>query len=452
MSYKNRAENCIAQGALTNSKHWSSHVEGIYPTHIKASTGAYVIDANNKKYLDFICGLGTNLIGYGHPLVESEVDLHKFEGKSPSLPTFLEVQTAEQLKQMFPWIHRFKFLNSGSEACNAAIKIARAHHKVRCTDNHLREMIGRECRFGDHDVSHLDFVKSMWRRELATGTSQIRSLVLTDAYHGWGDSFVSLTPPGSGVSPHFDILPLKGNEELIPIAALVILEPVITDDSLENLEYLKFLRKTTEDYGTLLCFDEVITGVRFKQHSVAKAYNLRPDLICLGKGLAGGYAISAVGGSKDVMDSDYFVSSTYAGEVSALAACKATAKLLRENPNYNIDRLWEVGAKFQIDFNAMSEDLGFRLVGYGTRGSFEGDPLTLALFFQEACKAGFLFGKSWFISFAHIAHVKHCLFAMRDIFLRMKTQKLKLEGQLPRSPFAQKVRDGNKKQGLQKPS
>lgn len=399
MSLKNRAENCIGQGCLTNSKHWAGHVQGIFPTHIKASTGPYLIAENNRKYMDFIGGLGTNILGYGHPLVEAEVATYRNQGKSPSLPHVLEVEVAEQLKQVFPWIQKWKIVKSGSEACSAAIRMARTY----------------------------------------TGRSQI----VSDGYHGWHDLFTYLTPPAHGVTDDHDIIKMVDLEEPeTRTAAAVIVEPVITDDSTARIEKLKKLQSYCSETGAVLIFDEVITGVRYKQHSVAKAYNLRPDMIVVGKAIANGYALAAVGGPAEILDGDYFVSSTYAGELSALAACKATLKIIRENPNYSVDQLWKAGAEFCKGFNEAAKPLGFELKGYPTRGVLAGNMDAIAIFRQEACLAGYLFGPSWFISFAHLPMLSHALKHCRDIMLKMAKNMPKLKGEAPRSPFAMRVRNG----------
>lgn len=400
MSIKNRAERVVAQGCLTNSKHWSSHVEGVFPTHVRSSTGPYLIAMDNTKYMDFIGGLGTNLLGYGHPLVEAEVALHRHEGKSPSLPHMLEVEVAEQLKQVFPWIQKWKLLKSGSEACSAAARISRVH----------------------------------------TGRSEI----LSEGYHGWHDLFTYLTPPAHGVTDQHCISKFKSIDQVTNETACVIVEPVMVDDSQARVEFLKALKQKCEETGAVLVFDEVITGMRYKQHSVSKAYNLRPDLIVIGKAIANGYALAAVGGPAEMMDSPYFVSSTYAGEVTALAACKATLKLVRENPNYDIKLLWQAGEEFIEGFNQFSEPLGFKIEGYATRGILKGNQSNIALFRQEACLAGYLFGPSWFISFGHIPLLKHALKGCQDIMLKMQSSLPELKGKMPRSPFAMRVRnEGN---------
>ena len=400
---KSRAERSIAQGSLTNSKHWKTHIEGVYPTHIKNSSGGCVYDLNNKKYVDMICGLGTNLLGYGHPLVEKEVDTVRSQGKSPSFPHVAEVELAEQLKQVFPWVERWKFLKTGSEACSAAIRIARAYTRK---DN-----------------------------------------VFSEGYHGWHDEFVSLTPPAIGVPQRFAdtfIFPLEEKSESIfrmhSYRAAIITEPVITDDSESRIHWLKYLREECDKSGSLLIFDEVITGFRYKQHSVAKAYNIRPDLIIIGKAMANGYALAAVGGKAEVMNCDYFVSSTYAGEVTALTAAKAVTQIMRENPNYSVDRLWEAGSRFIETFNSYSSKLGFKIEGYATRGVFMGDDLNIALFMQEACEAGLLFGKSWFICHSHIPMLDSILNSCKDILMKMSKALPELKGKMPTSPFSMKAR------------
>lgn len=395
---RSRAERAIAQGCLTNSKHWSSFVKGVYPTHIKASSGAYLYDLNDNKYLDFICGLGTNLLGYGHPLVETEVEIFRHQGKSPSLPHVIEIEAAEHLKPVFPWVQKWKFLKSGSEACSAAIRIARAFNKQK--------------------------------------------ILLSEGYHGWHDSFTSLTPPANGCPSYLDLNMgiIKPFEMPTRATSAVIIEPIMVENSPKRIEWLSALRDYCTENGIILIFDEVITGFRYKQHSVSKAYNIRPDLLIIGKAMANGYPLAAVGGASEYMDGDYFVSSTYAGEIGSLAACKAVSRIIRENPNYNIDHLWNAGEKFLTEFNEHARPLDIKIDGYATRGVFTGDVVNTALFMQEACRAGMLFGKSWFISHAHIPVLNHALDACKDILIKMTKSKPKLKGEMPRSPFSMKAR------------
>jgi hypothetical protein len=107
--------------------------------------------------------------------------------------------------------------------------------------------------------------------------------------------------------------------------------------------------------------------------------------------------------------------------------------------NLNIDRLWEYGEKWRDRFNSFWPE-GVRLRAYGTRGVFEGDPLAKALFFQESVLAGLLFGPSWFISFAHLSIDDSYMKTIEEILCRIRKGQVSLKGQMPQSPFSQKVR------------
>jgi glutamate-1-semialdehyde aminotransferase len=285
-----------------------------------------------------------------------------------------------------------RFLKTGSEACSAAVRIARAY----------------------------------------TG----KDFILSDGYHGWSDGFVSMTPPAIGVKdPHF-FYPLKEARNF-DRAAAVIIEPVITDHSSDRIQYLRELREKCTKEGVLLIFDETITGMRFPRLSVANWCGVAPDIAILGKAIGGGFPLSVVGGRKDIMEQDYFVSSTFAGDTIALAACKRLFEIIH-NEN-SVERIWNDGEIFKEEFNKISPDF-IRLEGYPTRGVFKGTEIGNALFFQEAVKAGVLFGSSWFYCLPH-ADERHRVIALcKTIISRIEKNEVKLEGEMPKKPYAQKVR------------
>jgi glutamate-1-semialdehyde 2,1-aminomutase len=400
-----RAQDCIAQGYLTNSKRPESLVKGVYPTHVKRGEGAYLIDHGGKRYLDFICGLGTNILGYGNETVDRAIGAELRNGFSHSLATHHEIETAEKIKELIPFIDCVKFLKTGSEACSAAVKIARAK----------------------------------------TG----RDLVFSEGYHGWSDQFVSLTPPAVGVPkwPAFGyfehssnpIRQLSISSHIDEQVAAVIIEPVITDFSQERVDWLRALREKCTKSGTLLIFDEVITGFRFPKFCVSSYFGVTPDLIVLGKAIANGMPLAAVGGKYSVMNCDeYFISSSYAGETLSLVAAKTTMTLLQTK--YDLEWLWKQGAQFIEEFNGLWPG-ALSIEGYPSRGVLKGEPLTKALFMQEACKAGMIFGPSWFLSFPAAAEWKDAMVAIKGIVTRIRTNQVALEGEVPRSPFAQRVRE-----------
>lgn len=389
-----RAQQTIAQGALTNSKHPRTFVKGVYPTHVDHGRGAFLFAPDGERYLDFICGLGANLFGYGNPYIAERIQKELYRGYSHSLPTVLELDVADMLKQLFPFIERTKFLKTGSEACSAALRIARA----------------------------------------ATG----RKLVLSEGYHGWADQFVSLTPPAIGcVDGQVRSL---DDTALSEDVAAVIVEPIITNSSNDRIGWLKYLREKCTEKGILLIYDEVITGFRYDHFGVSNCYGVRPDLIVLGKSFAGGLPLSAVGGRKDLMDNDqYFVSSTFAGETLSLAAAEKCMELLLRNSDYDLTYLRRESLDFCEQFNALSSRVSIE--GYGTRGRFVGKAHDLALFFQECVKAGILFGPSFFFGFQHLEHRSRVVSDLKSILARIDWER-ELEGEMPSSPFVARLRDG----------
>lgn len=388
----NRALSSIAHGALTNSKRPECLVKGVYPTHLTKGQGAYVWDTKGKRYIDYICGLGSSILGYAHEEVTRAVIDQAKKGATLSLGTDIEVQCAEKVKEIFPWVDRVRFLKTGSDACASALKIARA----------------------------------------ATGRLEVQST----GYHGHADEFVSMTPPALGVPPHANI---RMSDEPRPNTAAVIIEPIVTDWSEDRIAYLRQLRQRCDDTGALYVADEIITGFRWPKQSVSNHHGIKPDLICLGKAMANGMPISVVAGKKEIMEcGEYFVSSTFAGETLSLAAALKTMTLLQTR--YDMNFLWSRGARFIERFNSLSGGK-VMISGYPTRGVFVGEMIDKALFWQEACRAGLLFGPSFFYNFAHPDLDDLVLNTVSDIFTRLRTGGVKLMGEMPKSPFAQKMRE-----------
>lgn len=391
---RKRADRSIAHGSLTNSKRPSCFVKGIYPTHFKKGYGSTLLDVDDHTYLDFIGGLGTNLFGYANPDIARAVNQVLMQGGAVfSMGSDLEVECAEKLKGMFPFIDRLRFLKTGSEGCAAAVRIARAF----------------------------------------TG----KKLVLSEGYHGWSDQFISLTEPANGVSDYHYIDTFKLTDEIFDRAAAVIIEPVIIDLSADRIKELQKLREECSKCGTILIFDETITTYRFPNYCVARHLNILPDLWIGGKAIAGGLPLSVVGGRKDIMESDYFVSSTWGGDRTALAAAMVAADLVHND--FKPEDLWVDGTHFMEKFNAITSEV--QLVGYPTRGIIKyKDDGFKALFMQEMCLAGVLIGPSWFYSkFLH-REMDNVIAIARGVVKRIIHGMVALRGSLPESPFAEKVR------------
>lgn len=397
MSLWHRAQDCIAQDTLTNSKHPTSFVNGVYPKYVDFGQESCLFCQSGKTYVDYICGLGTNIVGYGNHVIATALKEALYHGFSHSLPTRHEVAAAEKVKEVMPFIEMVKFVKTGTEACLAAIRIARC----------------------------------------ATG----RTKVLTHGYHGWSDPFICNQPPAHGVWLPNGVLPLTDIELLDDSYAAVIIEPIITDNGPERIKWLQDLRERCSKYGIVLIFDEIITGFRYKQFSASRFHNVHPDLLCIGKALANGLPLAAICGPKSLMsDRRYFVSSTYAGEILSLIAAKVTIGLLQTNRTFSMDNVWPHGQAFIDKFNSLFPEK-IQIKGYPTRGVFEGCDFTIALFFQEAVKAGLLFGKSFFYNSGHIEYDALSLSSIENILSGIKAGIYRLEGEMPQSPFAQKVRE-----------
>jgi glutamate-1-semialdehyde aminotransferase len=390
-----RSLESIAHGALTNSKRTASFVEGVYPSHIKSAFKCYVKDVDGNQYIDYICGLGTNLFGYANPNICRAVTQVLENGSSVfSLAGLEEVELAEKLKGVFPFIDRMRFLKSGSEGCSAAVRMARAF----------------------------------------TG----KDLILSEGYHGWHDEFVSLTPPATGVpkSCNYRAVSVKDFAPTDEIAG-VIVEPIITDMSDARIKWLTDLRELCTKKGIVLIFDETITAYRFPEYCVANYLNIYPDIWIGGKAIAGGLPLSVIGGRKDVLESEYFVSSTWGGD---RVGCAAAIEAVRLSHNdFRPEDLWVLGQEFHDKFNEIDEEV--QLEGYPTRGIFKYKSDTFkALYMQELCKAGVLIGPSWFYNkFLHM-EMDNVLSISKAAIKKIKEGRVKLEGVPPKSPFAEKVR------------
>jgi glutamate-1-semialdehyde 2,1-aminomutase len=396
-----RANRAIAQGALTNSKRPQTFVKGVYPTHIDKTVGS-ISSYKDAKWVDFVCSLGSNLFGQANPYINQAVIKTINEGNSFSLSSTLEVEAAERAQTIWPELERLKFFKNGTDATTAALRVARAY---------------RGC-----------------------------ELVLSAGYHGSSDDFVSLTPPALGV-PSREWIKTLGELENLPKVAAIIVEPLILKDDSENREWLAKLRLWCDKTGTVLIFDEIITGFRVPKLSVSNYYGIKPDLACYGKAIANGFSISIMGGRSEIMEcGEYFVSNTFSGERCGLAAFVAASDLIL-NPNQNngksVDDLWSHAKLFWNDVNAVTEGV-VTFSGYPTRGRIEGTALNKALFMQECCKGGVLFGPSYFYNFTHFQHDQMVLSVIKSVIKNLKMGLVQLEGEMPASPFADKLRGNNK--------
>jgi glutamate-1-semialdehyde aminotransferase len=351
-------------------------------------SGCRMKGVDGASYIDFVGALGALSLGYANTHVEAEVQRQSRKGSSFSLPTTLEVQVAELLQSIIPYGERWRFCKNGRDACDAAVRIART------------------------------YTQKKW--------------VISDGYHGCSDLFTSLTPPALGIQDQFFIRPLASTSEWRDVAC-VIVEAIKCDDSQAYQTYLRELRQTCREKGVVFIIDEIVTGFRVPGWTVSNWWSLDPDIICIGKGLANGYPLSAVGGKKEIMNSgEWFFSTTFGGEAVSLAAAKAT---IEEIHNRNLEDLMFYGKRLQAKLNELHPDIKWE--GYGTRAMLNTQDPSTALFMQGMVKAGFLFGKAFFFNFSHLeANLEDMVMSAAQVVVdKIKNNQIQLEGKMPEEPF-----------------
>jgi glutamate-1-semialdehyde aminotransferase len=360
-----RAKQCIPVQAQTFSKAPYYFVQGVYPVYVEQGKGSRIWDADGNQFIDYILGLGPLVLGYCHPVIDAAIMSQLKKGITFSLSHTLEVELSELLCEVIPCAEMVRFLKTGSDACSAAVRVARAY----------------------------------------TGREKIAYC----GYHGWHDWYAVTTDLKQGIPPAFaeymhpfiynDIDSLKAVFEAHPgeIAA-VSLEPIMLDPPEEN--FLDQVKDLAHKNGALLIFDEIITGFRYAVGGAQERYGVTPDLAVIGKAMGNGMPISAVVGKREIMSilERIFVSTTFGGEALSLAASIATIRYMQENPV--IDQLWQRGSALQSGFNALANRLGVDAVctGESPRMKIEvrdktgvDSAVVKSLFMQETVRRGILF-------------------------------------------------------------
>ena len=340
------------------------------PLRMTRSSGCSVWDTEGREYVDYIMGLGSVALGYGHPEITRAVAEAAQLGVVGPLPPVLEEGLAADLCRLIPWLERVRFLKTGAEAMAGAVRLARVF----------------------------------------TG----RDAVLGCGYHGWLDWCQTREGRGTpdAVRALYGELPFNDAErtrELIRAAggslAAVVFEPVILEPP--DPDWLAVLREETLKTGALLVADEIKTVCRLAIGGGCERYGIRPDLVVIGKAIANGLPLAAVGGRADVMDavSRTWISSTLATEFVSLAACRATlaAMVQAEVPAH----LTRVGTRLLAGLQALATahpELAVRAAGLPEMCFLEYRDEPVSGRVATACAAsGLLFKRSAynFVSLAH---------------------------------------------------
>jgi glutamate-1-semialdehyde 2,1-aminomutase len=305
-----------------------------YNLEVDRAEGAYIYDIDGNRYLDWIAGWNSGVLGFGNERVVAAVTaaMQRFGGNpGDPFPVGTKDQVAELIASRIPGIELVFFCLSGADAAAYAIRVARAH----------------------------------------TGRDKI--LKFTGAYHGVYDDVLvgSFDTAGIPANTADNVLNATFNDragtarliaEHAHELAAVLAEPMMT--SAGNIEqhdgFLQFLRDETRKQGVLLILDEAITGFRFAQGGAGEYYGITPapDLTCLAKMLGGGLPLAAVGGSATVMSTEVVARNTHAGNPICHAA--ALACLQELTPDIYL-RMNALGAGLRAGLRAMLSELGLNL-------------------------------------------------------------------------------------------
>ncbi len=279
------------------------------PLFFKQGRGAYLVDVDNKEYVDYVGSWGPLILGHCHPAVVDAVSQVLHSGMSFGAPTELEIKLAKKIISLIPSIEKVRMVNSGTEATMTAIRLARG----------------------------------------VTGKNKF--IKFNGCYHGHSDSLLVKAGSGlltlgipstpgipSSVTEHTLTANFNNLEQTAQLfekypndIAAIILEPVAGNMGfvLPDPQFLKGLRELCDQYHALLIFDEVMTGFRVGLSGAQGVFNITPDITTLGKVIGGGMPVGALGGKAEIMaylapEGPVYQAGTLSGNPLAMAAGLAT--------------------------------------------------------------------------------------------------------------------------------
>lgn len=313
---------------------------GLTPIYVERSSGSRIYDIDGNEFIDYVASWGPLIAGHAHPEVIDAIKRTAEKGTSFGAPTELETMMAKLVCERMPSVEIVRMVNSGTEATMSAIRLARGY------------------------------------------TSRNKIMKFEGSYHGHSDSL--LIKAGSGVAtlglPDSPGVPegVAGNTITVPYndlsavqfaferygedIACVIIEPVAGNMGVVPPQpgFLQGLRDLTTQYGSLLIFDEVMTGFRVHYHSAQGLYGIKPDLTCMGKVIGGGLPVGAYGGRRDLMEQmapsgPIYQAGTLSGNPLAMVAGYTTLKLMTPEV---YEQLEAKSARLEAGFIRNAEELG----------------------------------------------------------------------------------------------
>lgn len=400
-----RAKRVIPGGSMLLSKRAEMFLPDQWPAYFSKSKGCKVWDLDGREYTDLsIMGIGTNILGYGHPEVDDAVRKTIDAGNMSTLNCPEEVYLAEKLVELHPWAGMVRLARSGGEANAIAIRIARA----------------------------------------ASGKDKVAIC----GYHGWHDWYLSanlgdeknlaghllpgLAPNGVPQNLRGTVFPFNYNnfaelEALVQTHDIGVIKMEVVRNQGPQEHFLQKVRQLATDRGIVLIFDECTSGFRQTFGGLHKLYGVEPDMAMFGKALGNGYGITATIGKREIMEAaqSTFISSTFWTErIGPTAALKTLEVMAREK---SWEQITETGREITSKWKALAEKYGLSITTNGlpalTGFSFN-SPNALAyktLITQEMLAKGYLAGTSVYVCTEHTPEVVAQFFETLDpIFALIK--------------------------------
>jgi glutamate-1-semialdehyde aminotransferase len=385
-----RAKELIPGGTMLLSKRPEMFLPDLWPSYYSKAKGCEIWDLDNNKFIDCsIMGIGTNTLGYGHDEVDDAVLKNIKNGNMSTLNCPEEVFLAEKLIELNPWADMVKFARAGGEANAISIRIARA----------------------------------------ASGKDKVAIC----GYHGWHDWYLSvnLNDSGDDLSNHllpglepkgvpnnlknsvipFEYNDYEGLEKIIKENEIGVIKMEVVRNVEPFDNFLHKVRKLADDNNIVLIFDECTSGFRETFGGIHKKYGVFPDVAMYGKTLGNGYAITAIVGKKEVMESAQktFISSTFWTErIGPTAALKTLEIMEREKSWETITSL----GNYMRDIwtkNAIKHNIEITISGLIPISSYNfnhSDNLKFKTFLtQEFLKKGYLASTNFYSCMSHTEKV-----------------------------------------------
>ncbi len=419
------AKRIIPGGNMFLSKKSELYLPDMWPSYFKSAKGCIVRDLDNKSYIDMTMGIGTNILGYSNPFVNSAVIKAIKQSNMSSFNAKEEVLLAKELLKLHRWAGGVKFARTGGEANALSLRIARSFSR--------------------------------------------KTKIAFCGYHGWHDWYLSanlnkkdnleehllkgLSSIGVPKELKNTVFPFKYGDykqllNIIKRRNIGIIKMEVTRNLKADVKFLKFVRKECNKRKIILIFDECTSGFRQNFGGIHKFYNIIPDIAVFGKSLGNGFAITAVVGKKKIMRSstNSFISSTFWSERVGYVAALETLKQMNKTKSWN--KISKLGNYFRerIKLIAIENDIEIEVKGLLAIPVFliKNDTKNIYKTFitQEMLKNGFIVSNSVYISICHNKKIFDKFFLTLDkIFKQIKkfktpnNLKKQLDGNLSTSGF-----------------